>query len=83
MLRFIILRGQTKGLKSLSQVRLFATPWTTAYQTPLYMGFPHKNTGVDCHFLSPGILPNTGIEPKSPGWQANSLPLSYQGSPKL
>ena len=32
----------TKGrseVKSLSRVRLFATPWTTAYQAPLSMGF--------------------------------------------
>ena len=26
-------------MKSLSRVRLFATPWTAAYQTPLSMGF--------------------------------------------
>ena len=26
-------------VKSLSRVRLLATPWTAAYQAPLYMGF--------------------------------------------
>ena len=26
-------------------------------------------------------LPNPGIEPTSPAWQADSLPLSYTGSP--
>ena len=26
-------------VKSLSRVRLFATPWTVAYQAPLSMGF--------------------------------------------
>ena len=26
-------------MKSLSRVRLFATPWTAAYQAPLSMGF--------------------------------------------
>ena len=26
-------------VKSLSRVRLLATPWTAAYQTPLFMGF--------------------------------------------
>ena len=35
----------------LSLVRLFATPWTSALQAPLFMGFPEKNTGVGCHFL--------------------------------
>ena len=27
------------------------TPWTTAPQAPLCMGFLGKNTGVGCHFL--------------------------------
>ena len=30
---------------------------------------------------SPGDLPNPGIKPKSPAWQADSLPLIQQGSP--
>ena len=30
---------------------------------------------------SPGDLPDPGIEPVSPAWQADSLPLSHQGSP--
>ena len=38
-----------------SHVQLFATLWTVAYQTPLSMGFPGKNTGVGCHFLLRGI----------------------------
>ena len=29
-------------VKSLSRVRLFATPWTVAYQAPLFMGFPFQ-----------------------------------------
>ena len=29
-------------VKSLSRVRLFATPWTVAYQAPLSMGFPRQ-----------------------------------------
>ena len=35
----------------LSHVQLFATPWTSALQAPLLMGFPEKNTGVGYHFL--------------------------------
>ena len=38
-------------VKSLSHVRLLATPWTAAHQTPLSMDFPGKNTGVGCHCL--------------------------------
>ena len=34
----------------LSHVRLFATPQTVALQTLQSMGFPQKNTRVDCHF---------------------------------
>ena len=29
-------------VKSLSRVRLFATPWTVAYQAPLSMGFSRQ-----------------------------------------
>ena len=38
------------------------TPWTTAHQSPLFMGFPRQGTGVYCHFLFPGDLPDLGIE---------------------
>ena len=33
-------------------------------------------------FLSPGDLPDLGIEPISPALAGSSLPLSHQGSPK-
>ena len=38
-------------VKSLSCVRLLATPWTAACQAPLSMDFPGKGTGVGCHCL--------------------------------
>ena len=38
-------------VKSLSRVRLLATPWTAAYQGPPSMDFPGKCTGVGCHGL--------------------------------
>ena len=34
-------------VKSLSRVRLFATPWTAAYQAPLFMGFSRQEWGVE------------------------------------
>ena len=46
-------------VKSLSRVRLFATPWTVAYQKSPW-DFPGKTTGVGCHFLLQGILPTQG-----------------------
>ena len=52
---------------------LTATPWTVAHQAPLSMGFPGKNTGVSCHFLSLENFPNPGIEPTSAALQVNSL----------
>ena len=54
------------------------TPWTAAW-LPCPWDFPGKNTGVP--FTSPGDLPHPGIEPGSPALQADSLPLSHQGSP--
>ena len=38
-------------VKSLSHVRLFATPWTVAYQAPRPWDFPGKSTGVGCPCL--------------------------------
>ena len=43
-------KWKVKG-KSLSCVRLLATPWTIAYQAPPSMDFPGKSTGVGCHCL--------------------------------
>ena len=41
---------------------------------------PVKDTGVHCHFSSPGDLPDSGIEPRSPALQADSLPAELQGN---
>ena len=35
-------RGARMCAKSLSRVRLFATPWTAAHQAPLYLGFSRQ-----------------------------------------
>ena len=58
----------------------FVTPWTVAHQAPLSMGFPRQEYWNGLPFLSPGDLPNPGIEPASPARQADSLPLSHLGS---
>ena len=49
----------------LSCVRLFATLWTVAHQAPLSTRFSRQEhwSGLPC--LSPGDLPNLGIEPTS------------------
>ena len=71
--------------QSLSRVRLFAAPWTVAYEAPLSMGFSRQESWSGLPFPPPGDLPNPGIEPLSPvspALQADSLPLTYQGSLK-
>ena len=45
--------------------------------------FPGKNTGVGCHFLLPGIFLTQGSNLCPLHWQANSLLLSHQGSPRM
>ena len=37
------------SVKSLSRVRLFATPWTVAHQTPPSMGFSRQEYWSGCH----------------------------------
>ena len=65
---------------SLSRVRLFSTPEEPARL--LYpWNSPGKNTGVDCHSLLQGDLPNPGIEPGSSALQADSLLSEPPGVP--
>ena len=68
-------------LKLLRPVRLFATPWTVAYQAPLSMGFSRPECWSGLLFPSPGDLPNPGIEPGSPTLQADALPSEPPGKP--
>ena len=48
-------------------------------QAPLPMGFSRQEywSGLPCP--SPGDLPDPGIEPGSPAWQADSLPSEPPG----
>ena len=57
----------------LSQIQLFGTPWT---QTLLCMGLSGQEYWNSLPSPPPGDLSNPGIEPESPAWQADSLPLS-------
>ena len=57
------------------------------YSSPGFSGkwdFPGENTGVGCHALLQGIFLTQGLNPHLLHllhWQADSLPLSHQGSP--
>ena len=48
------------------------SPWTS----------PGQNTGMGSLFPSLGYLPDAGNEPRSPTWQADSLPAEPQRKPK-
>ena len=60
----------------------FATPWTVARQAPLSVGFPRQEYWNGLLLPSPGDLPDPGVEPASPAWQADSLPSEPPGKPK-
>ena len=71
----------SSSVKSLSHVRLFATPWTVAYQAPRSLEFSRQEYWSGLPFPSSGCLPDPVIEPGSLALQADALPLSLQGSP--
>ena len=58
-----------------------ATPWTVGHQAPLSMGFPWQEYWSGCYFLLREIVWSQGSNLHLPNWQADSLPLSHQGSP--
>ena len=66
-------------VKLLSCVRLFATPWTIAYQAPQSTESSRQEYWSGLPFPSPGDLPNPGIEPGSPTLQADTLPSEPLG----
>ena len=70
-------------VKSLSRVRLFVIPWTVAHQAPPSLGFSRQEYWSGLPFLSPGDLPDPGIEPRSPALQADTLTSEPPGKPIL
>ena len=63
----------------LSHVRLFATPWTVALQTPLSREFSRREYWSGLPFPSLGDLLSPGIKPGSPALQADCLPSEPLG----
>ena len=55
------------------------TTWTISCQAPLSMGFSKQEYWSWLPFPSPGVLPNPGLEPRSPALQADSLLIELQG----
>ena len=61
----------------------FATPQTVARQAPLSMGFSRQGYWSGLPHSPPGDLPNSGIEPRSPALQADSLLSEPPGKPHV
>ena len=66
-----------------SHVQFFATPWTGVHQAPLSMEFSRQEYWSELSCLSPGDLPDPGIEPGSPALQEVSFPSEPPGKPHL
>ena len=68
-------------LSPFSLVHLFATLWTGAHQASLSMRFSRQEhwSGLPCP--PPGNLPHSGIKPRSPALQVDSLPAEPPGKP--
>ena len=64
---------QFSSVQLLSCVRLFATPWTVAYQAPLSRVFSRQEYWNGLPFLSPGD------QPRPLAFQADSLPSEPPG----
>ena len=56
-------------------------PWTVARQAPPSMGFCRQKYWSGLPFPFPEDLPDSGTEPRSPAWQADSLPFKQPGKP--
>ena len=68
-------------VKLFSCVQLFATPWTVAHQAPPSMGFSRQEYWSGLPFPSLEDLPDSGIKPRSPALQADTLPSEPPGKP--
>ena len=71
-------------VRHISHVWLFATLWTVACQSPLFMGFSHQESWSGLSCPPPGGLLTQGLSwvkhtlPVFPALQADSLPLSHE-----
>ena len=80
-LQLVLMKFSNHLLKIKTQIVLalpvlsnsFATPWITARQIPLFMGFPSREYWSGLPFPSPGYLPDPGIEPGCPALEADAL----------
>ena len=82
--------GENEVVKLLSRVRLFATPWTAAYQAPPFMGFSRQEYWTGVPLPSPRMHSNVGDTGSDPGSErspkeGNGNPIQYScwGNPMV
>ena len=68
-------------MKLLSRIRLFATPWTIAYQAPPSLGLSRQECWSGLPFPSPGYLPDPEMEPSSPALAGGFFTTEPPGKP--
>ena len=74
--------GRVGGVGLVAQLcPTLVAPWTVAHQAPVSMGFSRQEDWSGLPFPSPGDLPNPGMEPGPPEFEADSLPTEPQGKP--
>ena len=73
---------ERKGSEVTQLCPLSATQGTVAHQLPPSMEFSRQEYWSGLPFLSPGDLPNPGIEPWSPALPADTLPSEPPGKPQ-
>ena len=79
-----MIRESRVHVQSLSRILLCVSPWTEAHQAPLSMGLSRQECWSGLPFLPKGILQIQESNLRLRyllHWQAESLPLSYLGSP--
>ena len=75
-----LIHTQKVKVKSFRCVRLFATPWTVARQTPPSMAFSRQEYWSGLPLPSPGDIPNPGLNPGLLQCRQTLYPLSHTHS---
>ena len=74
---------ELSSVKSLSRVRLFATPWTVAHEAALPMRFPRQEYWSGLPFPSSRVLLDSGTEPMSHELAGGFFTTEPPGKPTL
>ena len=80
-LTWFILKSKTESVSHSAVSDCFRPPGTVACKALLSMGICRQEYWRGLPFPSPGDLPDSGIEPRSPALQADSLAAELPGKP--